>query len=83
MSRPNTFWFWDTDYFRLKTLELGYTLPEKWRKRIGLDDLRIYVSGQNLLTVDKVKIFDPELPSGSGQYYPQTKIYNVGINVTL
>lgn len=83
VSRPNTWWYWDTDYFRLKTLELGYTLPEKWRKRVGLDDLRIYVSGQNLVTFDKVKIFDPELPSGSGQYYPQTKIYNVGLNLTF
>lgn len=83
VSRQNTFWFWKTDYARLKTLDLGYTVPEQLIKRIGLQKLRVYVSGQNLLTIDNVKIFDPEAPMGSGQYYPQTKIYNVGLNVTF
>ncbi len=83
VSRQNTFWLWNTDYLRLKTLELGYTLPEATQKRLGLDDLRLYISGQNLITFDKVKIFDPESPTGSGQFYPQTRIFNVGLNVTF
>lgn len=83
VNRPNTFWFWNTNYLRLKTLDLGYNIPANVCKRIGLQNLRVYVSGQNLLTIDKVKIFDPEAPSGSGQFYPQTKIYNVGLNVTF
>ncbi|WP_341834129.1 TonB-dependent receptor [Chitinophaga pollutisoli] len=83
VSRPNTFWFWNTDYLRLKTVEIGYTIPESLRKRVNIEDLRIYVSGQNLVTFDKVKIFDPESPSGSGQFYPQTRIFNVGLNLTL
>ncbi|WP_343304902.1 TonB-dependent receptor [Chitinophaga niabensis] len=83
VSRQNTFWLWNTDYLRLKTMEIGYTLSETLQKRIGLDDLRIYVSGQNLITIDKVKIFDPESPTGSGQFYPQTRIFNVGLNVTF
>ncbi|NLU96357.1 SusC/RagA family TonB-linked outer membrane protein [Chitinophaga sp. Ak27] len=83
VNRQNTFWYWNTNYARLKTLDLGYNFPSPMCKRIGLQNLRVYVSGQNLLTIDKVKIFDPEAPSGSGQYYPQTKIYNVGLNVTF
>ncbi|RPE13718.1 TonB-dependent receptor [Chitinophaga lutea] len=83
VSRPNTFWLWNTNYLRLKTLELGYTIPQTLRKKAGLEDLRVYVSGQNLLTFDKVKIFDPESPTGSGQYYPQTRIFNAGLNVTF
>lgn len=83
VNRQNTFWFWNTNYVRLKTLDLGYNIPSKLCKRVGLQNLRVYVSGQNLVTIDKVKIFDPEAPSGSGQFYPQTKIYNVGLNVTF
>ncbi|UCJ06612.1 TonB-dependent receptor [Chitinophaga pendula] len=83
VNRQNTFWYWNTNYVRLKTVMIGYTIPASFRKRIGLQDVRIYVSGQNLLTFDKVKVFDPELPWGSGQFYPQTKIYNVGINITF
>ncbi|WP_262509825.1 hypothetical protein [Chitinophaga deserti] len=41
------------------------------------------MSGQNLVTFDKAKIFDPESPSGSGQFYPQTRIFNIGLNLTL
>ncbi|NIG52353.1 TonB-dependent receptor [Chitinophaga sp. Cy-1792] len=83
VNNANTFWFWNTDYARLKTLDFGYSVPSKELKRVGIQNLRVYVSGQNLLTIDKVKIFDPEAPQGSGQYYPQTKIYNVGLNVTF
>jgi TonB-linked SusC/RagA family outer membrane protein len=83
VSRQNTFWLWDTDYLRLKTIELGYSIRENLRKKYGLEELRFYVSGQNLLTIDKVKIFDPESPTGSGQFYPQTRIFNAGLNVTF
>jgi hypothetical protein len=83
VNRQNTFWYWNTNYVRLKTLDLGYNIPSRLCKRIGLQNLRVYVSGQNLVTIDNVKIFDPEAPSGSGQFYPQTKIYNVGLNVTF
>lgn len=83
VNRANTFWFWNTNYVRLKTLDLGYNIPAALCKRVGIQNLRVYVSGQNLVTIDKVKIFDPEAPSGSGQFYPQTKIYNVGLNVTF
>lgn len=83
VSRQNTFWLWNTDYVRLKTVEIGYSISERLRKRAGLEELRFYVSGQNLLTFDKVKIFDPESPTGSGQFYPQTRIFNAGLNVTF
>ncbi|MBV7528752.1 TonB-dependent receptor [Chitinophaga sp. sic0106] len=83
VNRQNTFWYWNTNYARLKTLDFGYNVPATLCKRIGIQNFRVYFTGQNLLTIDNVKIFDPEAPQGSGQYYPQTKIYNVGLNVTF
>ncbi|WP_291908395.1 TonB-dependent receptor [Chitinophaga sp. CB10] len=83
VNRQNTFWYWNTNYARLKTLDFGYNVPAAFCKRIGIQNFRVYFTGQNLITIDKVKIFDPEAPQGSGQYYPQTKIYNVGLNVTF
>ncbi|MFB5946844.1 SusC/RagA family TonB-linked outer membrane protein [Albibacterium profundi] len=83
VNRENTFWWWKTDFLRLKTIELGYTLPQDLTKKVSISSLRLFASGQNLLTFSKVDFFDPEIPSGSGQYYPQTKIYNVGVSVTF
>jgi len=83
VNRENTFWWWKTDYVRLKTIELGYTLPQKLTKRASISSLRFFASGQNLLTFSAVDFFDPEVPGGSGQYYPQTKIYNIGVSVNF
>jgi len=83
VNRENTFWWWKTDFLRLKTIELGYTLPQDLTQKVSISSLRFFASGQNLLTFSKVDFFDPEIPSGSGQYYPQTKIYNIGVSVTF
>jgi len=83
VNRANTFWWWKTDYIRLKTIELGYTLPQQLTSKIAVNTLRVFVSGQNLLTFSKVDFFDPEIPSGSAQYYPQTKVYNLGLSVNF
>src|SRR5690606_23958259 len=56
---PSTFWLMDASYLRLKTLELSYNLPEKWLSPININDLRIYVNGNNLFTLDKLKWNDP------------------------
>ena len=82
-NRANTFWWWKTDYLRLKTIELGYTLPQSLTKKVAVNSLRIFASGQNLLTFSKVDFFDPEIPGGSAQYYPQTKVYNLGVSVNF
>lgn len=79
----NTYFLRSSDYLRLKNIELGYTLSDKVLKKAGINALRAYVNALNLLTWDKLKIYDPESTSGSGQYYPQAKILNAGFRVTF
>ncbi|RIW18550.1 TonB-dependent receptor [Algoriphagus lacus] len=82
-SGGNTYWFRSTDYIRLKNLELGYNLPSHISEKAGVRNLRIYVNGLNLLTWDKLDVYDPETVSATGQYYPQARIISTGLNVTF
>ncbi len=83
-SNGNTYWLRNTDYVRLKNLELGYTLPGTLAGRIGLNNLRLYVNGLNLFTISHMNgIFDPESTSGSAQYYPQARVINTGLSVSF
>ncbi len=82
-SNGNTYWLRSTDYLRLKNLEFGYTLPNRIGERLGLSSLRIYMSGFNLLTWSKIKVYDPESLNSTGQYYPQARLLNTGISVTF
>ncbi len=76
-----TFFLYDATFVRLKTAELGYTLPKNIASKIKMNDVRIYVSGFNLLTWAKeIKWEDPEL-SGDALYYPQQRVLNIGINL--
>lgn len=86
----NTYFVRSSDYLRLKNLEIGYTLDAKYTKRLGLQSLRFYASGLNLLTFTKMKDFDPESPDeapGSiwvnSQVYPLNKTTNIGLTVTF
>jgi hypothetical protein len=67
----------------LKNIELGYNLPAKIGQKAGITNLRLYANGINLITFDKMKIWDPESTSGNGQYYPQSRILNVGARVSF
>lgn len=80
-SNNNTYWLRSSDYVRLKNFELGYTIPESIGKRVGFSSMRIYASGINLFTIDKLKVFDPETASTTGQYYPQSRVMNLGLNI--
>lgn len=82
-SGGNTYWFRNTDYIRLKNLELGYNLPAHISQKAGVRNLRIYANGLNLLTWDKFGAYDPETISSTGQYYPQARVISTGINVTF
>jgi hypothetical protein len=74
----------DGSYLRLKNAELGYTFDKRTLKRLHISALRIYVNGYNLLTFDKIKIYDPEAKmSDLNPFYPLMQIYNMGINVTF
>ncbi len=76
---PNSdFWLKDASYLRFKSLELGYTFPERIVKYLQLSKLRIFTSGYNLFTFDKIKVIDPESP-GDGIAYPIQRIINIGV----
>jgi len=77
----STFWLNNAAFFRLKNIELGYTVTHPLLTAIKVTNLRFYASAFNLFTITKVKDYDPEGSSGSGQFYPQQKIVNLGVNV--
>ena len=82
-QRASTFWQKDMSFLRLKNAELGYTLPKKWTKPIGISTVRIYLQGVNLLTFSKFKLWDPELSSSYGNVYPLTKNVSLGLNLNF
>ncbi len=82
-SNRNTYYMMNTDYIRLKNVEIGYTLPAKIGRKAGVSNLRFYVNGLNLHTWAPQHIFDPESINTSLQYYPQAKIINTGLTVTF
>jgi hypothetical protein len=79
----NTYYLRNSDYIRLKNVEIGYNIPSDLRKRAGISNFRLYASGLNLFTWDKMKIWDPESTNTSGQYYPQARILNLGARITF
>lgn len=71
----------NASYIRLKTLELGYTLPKKVIAKVGLNNLRVYVSGYNLLTFSPLRNVDPERPGGAAAdfySYPVNRTFTFG-----
>lgn len=82
-KKQSDFWYVDGDYFRLKNVEIGYSLPKRWVRAIKAENVRFYVNGLNLLTFDKypVKYRDPE--QNSELIYPVFKTYNIGLNLTF
>lgn len=79
----STFWLRDATFVRLKTIEVGYALPQSVLSRFRISGLRFYLNGNNLITIDKIKIYDPEGSDERGNFYPQSKIYNFGLNLTF
>lgn len=76
------YWLKDASYLRLKSVELGYTFPEKWMKAIRFKECRLFVTGQNILTFDNIEIVDPEA-STSGISYPMQRSVSLGLNVSF
>jgi len=74
-------------YLRLKSLQLGYTIPVRLTQKAFIQNLRLYVSGENLLTfTDLFKAFDPEATGGRGEngyIYPLQKVLSGGVNITF
>jgi TonB-linked SusC/RagA family outer membrane protein len=78
----STHWLRNGDFVRLKSLEIGYTLPGKLTSKVHLQSMRLYVSGNNLFVWSKFKLWDPEM-AGNGLGYPVQRILNLGINVNI
>ncbi|MRI62444.1 TonB-dependent receptor [Ornithobacterium rhinotracheale] len=84
-GRKSSFWLYDADYFRIKNISLGYTLPRETSEKIGLQNLRLYIAGTNMFTIradKRLKDFDPESPSARGTY-PSIKTVSFGANISF
>ena len=79
-TKTSTWWMRDGGFLRLKTVELGYSLPTKVTKKWGFQNIRFFASGNNLLCFSKFKLWDPEM-GGYGISYPTQRVYNIGLNV--
>lgn len=79
-TKTSTWFMQDATFLRLKSVELGYTVPQVLTKKIKVQNLRVYLSGTNLLCWSKFKLWDPEM-AGNGLGYPIQRVINVGINL--
>ena len=70
----------DKSFMRLKSAEIGYTLPKEVCHKMGISLVRFYVSGTNLLTFSKFKLWDPEIDNSQGSSYPNMRVFNIGLN---
>lgn len=77
--RDSNMWIRDASYLRLKNAEIGYTIHSGTLKRAGLNNVRVFINGYNLLTFSDFGFFDPETRPGEGGLYPMIKMYNMGL----
>jgi TonB-linked SusC/RagA family outer membrane protein len=80
-SMNSTWWLKDMSMLRLKHVELGYSLPKQIIGKAHIKNARFFISGNNLLTFSKFKLWDPEVDSGNGFKYPIMKSYSAGVNI--
>jgi TonB-dependent starch-binding outer membrane protein SusC len=81
------FYMQDAKYIRLKNIQVGYTFPNSMMSKIGVDNLRVYLSGLNLITLSPMNNgLDPEVFGGqaqSGRVYPVSKVFSLGLDINL
>lgn len=87
-SRMSDYYLQKGDYFRLKLVQLGYTLPQNMTQNFGVGKVRLYVTAENLVTFTKYTGYDPEIAAGDSfgidrAFYPQAKTFLFGANVTF
>lgn len=82
--QTSDYWIRNAGFLRVKNVQIGYTFPKTWTKKVGLENVRVYVSGQNLFSFNSFyKGWDPENEIGTGDapsYYPINSIYSFGFN---
>lgn len=79
----SSWWIRDGAYLRVKSIQLGYTLPVSWTQKINLQQVRLQASGSNLFTISGLDYLDPEMPSVNQGYYPQQRLFEFGLGVTF
>lgn len=79
------FWYKNITYIKLRNFELGYTLPQRWMSKAGINKLRLYLFGQNLFSIDNMGVYDidPEIANSTGIVYPTTRVIGTGINLSF
>lgn len=78
----STWWMRDGAFMRLKNLEFGYTFPSKLTRKINVETLRIYLTGQNLFSFNRFDLWDPEMGS-TGLGYPLQRVFSFGVTVNI
>ena len=79
-NQTSTLTMRDGRFLRLKNFEIGYTIPKSILEKTFIKSTRIYVSGSNLLTFSKFKLWDPETGSSDGGIYPPLRVFTIGLN---
>ena len=82
-NRASTFWLRDGSYLRLKTLDIGYSLPTTVVNKLRMNKIRFFFVGTNLLTFSKFKLWDPEMASSDGKKYPLSRTFSLGVSLSL
>lgn len=84
LKYPSSFWIVNGSYLRLKNMQVGYTIPARVYKFVGISKAKIYYSGQNLLTFSVLrKGWDPEAPKYGSSYYSQVQTNTFGLSITF
>ena len=81
----STFWYRNGNYLRVKSFQLGYTIPNSLTRKAGVDKIRLFMEGSNLFTFSGLTKYniDPEQPGVNNGYYPQQKTLSFGLNFSL
>lgn len=83
-TKGSTWWFRNGNFLRFKNFEVGYRFKKEMISKLKLKALRVYVLGQNLMTFDNIKYWDPEQGDAAGSHnYPLQRTYNIGIDLTF
>jgi TonB-linked SusC/RagA family outer membrane protein len=84
-STQSTFWLHNVKYIRARTIELGYSLPESILERVKIRSARFYINAYDLFSIDNLKQYglDPETIDDNGLQFPQNRVINVGVNLSL
>ena len=82
-NRASTFWKKNMSFLRLKTLEIGYSLPKNVVNKISAKSIRLFASGNNLFYISKFKFWDPELATSDGLKYPSMRSLMLGVEVNF